>query len=118
MSRTFHGGVHLGFRPEKMNIAKIRVKKELGRLFLNEISNKFELEIIDLVRTAQFEPLSLSDVETETIDLHAEFIQITEILDSLDSKYSGSMNFEDLSLSDLNDKAQSLLKTTQPLIKQ
>ncbi len=118
MPRTFHGGVRLGFRPEKMNIAKIRVKKELGRLFLNEINRKFELEIIDLVKTAQFEPLSLSDVETETINLSAEFVQITKILGNMDSKYSGSMNLENLSLSDLNDKAQSLLKSTQPLIKE
>ena len=109
----------MGFRPEKMNIAKISLKKELGRQFLSEIGEKkkFELDIIDLVKTAQFEPLSLSDIETRTIDLHTEFIQMTELLDDVGSKYSGNINFEKLSLSDLNDKAQSLLETTQPLMK-
>ncbi|MFX0207835.1 MAG: hypothetical protein ACFFDT_17740, partial [Candidatus Hodarchaeota archaeon] len=108
----------MGFRPEKMTIAKIQVNKELGRQFLNETSSEFELEIIDLVKTAQFEPLPLSDLEAETIDLHAEFVHITEILDSMDLKHSGYMDFENLSLSDLNEKAQSLLKTAQPLIKE
>ncbi len=107
----------MGFRPQKMNITKISVKKELGRRFLNEIGNnsKFELDIIDLVKTAQIEPLSLSDMETQTIDLHTEFGQIIELLDSTTSKKEGNMNFENLSLSDLNNKAQSLLKTTKPL---
>ena len=74
----------MGFRPQKMNITKISVKKELGRRFLSEIGNnsKFELDIIDLVKTAQIEPLSLSDMETQTIDLHTEFGQIIELLDS------------------------------------
>ena len=107
----------MGFRPEKMNIAKISVKRELGRQFLNEISRKFELEIIDLVKTAQLEPLTLSESEAKTIDLHAEFAQMTELLDSMGSKRSGNMDLENLSLSKLNDKAQSLLETTQPLVK-
>ncbi|MFX1286417.1 MAG: V-type ATP synthase subunit I [Promethearchaeota archaeon] len=108
----------MGFRPEKMNIAKIQVNKELGRQFLNEISRNFELEIIDLVKKAQLEPLSLTDLEAKTIDLHAEFIQITEILDSISLKRKGNMNFENLSLPDLNDKAESLIKAAQPLIKE
>ena len=107
----------MGFRPEKMSIAKISVKKELGRQFLNEISNEFELEIIDLVKTAQFEPLSFSDIETRTIDLHAEFVQMTELLCGIGSKYNGNMNLENLSLSKLNDKAESLLEKTRPLMK-
>ncbi|MFX0124912.1 MAG: V-type ATPase 116kDa subunit family protein [Candidatus Hodarchaeota archaeon] len=108
----------MGFRPEKMSIAKISVKKDLGRQFLNQICNKYELEIIDLVKVAQSEPLALSDVESRTIDLHAEFVQMVELLDGIGSKSKGNMNLEDLSLTELNDKAQSLLEKTQPLMKE
>lgn len=108
----------MGFRPEKMNIAKISVKKELGRQFLNQVCNKYELEIIDLVKVAQSEPLTLSDVESRTIDLHAEFVQMVKLLDGIGSKSKGSMNLENLSLTELNDKAQSLLEKNQPLMKE
>ncbi|UCG02253.1 MAG: hypothetical protein JSW11_22010 [Candidatus Heimdallarchaeota archaeon] len=108
----------MGFRPEKMSIAKISVKRELGRQFLNQVCNKYELEIIDLVKVAQSEPLSLTDVESRTIDLHAEFVQIVELLNGIGSKSKGNMNLEDLSLLDLNEKAQSLLENTQSLIKE
>lgn len=100
-----------------MNIAKVSLKKELGRQFLNEVGNssKLDLDIIDLVKTAQTEPLPLSDVETQTIDLHSEFKKIADLLDSMSSKKEGNMNFENLSLIDLNNKAQSLLETIKPL---
>jgi V/A-type H+-transporting ATPase subunit I len=108
----------VGFRPEKMNIAKISVKKEQGRQFLNQVCNKYELEIIDLVKVAQSEPLTLLDVESRTIDLHAEFVQMVVLLDGIKSKSKGKMNLENLSLTELNDKAQSLLEKTQPLMKE
>jgi len=108
----------VGFRPEKMSIAKISVKKELARQFLNQICTEYELDIIDLVKVAQSEPLTLTDIEIRTIDLHAEFAQIAELLNRIGSKSKGRMNIENLSLTELNDKGESLLKKAQPLKKE
>ncbi|MFX1539133.1 MAG: V-type ATPase 116kDa subunit family protein, partial [Promethearchaeota archaeon] len=108
----------MGFRPEKMSIAKISVKKELARQFLNQVCNEYELDVIDLVKVAQSEPLTFSDVESRTIDLHAEFVQLVELLDGIGSKSKGKMNLENFSLTELNNKAQSLLEKTQPLKKE
>ncbi|MFX1505328.1 MAG: V-type ATP synthase subunit I [Promethearchaeota archaeon] len=108
----------MGFRPEKMSIAKISVKKDLARQFLNQVCTKYELDIIDLVRVAQSEPLALTDVESQTIDLRAEFTQMVELLDGIGLKSKGKMNIENLSLTELNEKGKSLLEKAQPLKKE
>ena len=38
----------MGFRPEKMSIAKISVKRELGRQFLNQVCNNYEIKLPDI----------------------------------------------------------------------
>ncbi|UCE14871.1 MAG: hypothetical protein JSV04_06730 [Candidatus Heimdallarchaeota archaeon] len=107
----------MGFRPEKMKIAKISVIKGLSRQFLSKISKNFELDIIDLVKTANMEPSPLSEVELKTVDLQAEFAKLTQLIDNVGSKSNGTMNLENLTLEDLNEKAQSLLDKTHPLMK-
>lgn len=108
----------MAFHPEKMNIAKISVKRELARQFLTQASEKFELEIIDLVKTANVDPSPLSEIDNQTLKLHADFVEMIHLLDSMNSKFNGTINFENITLTELNDKAKFLLEKAQPLMKE
>ncbi|MHA2327103.1 MAG: V-type ATP synthase subunit I [Candidatus Hodarchaeales archaeon] len=109
----------MGFKPVKMKIAKISVKKEQGRQFLKEIgeNSKFELEIIDLVKTANIDASTPSDLESQAIHLHDEFSGMKSLLDKMGLETKGRMNFESTTLNELADNAESLLEDTKPFMK-
>ncbi|MHA1974655.1 MAG: V-type ATP synthase subunit I [Candidatus Hodarchaeales archaeon] len=106
----------MGFRPQRMRIAKITLKKNLGRIFLKLIAGKTEIEIIDLVKTANIEPLAPSEIEKEFQQLVLRLKKINDHLRKLQlSEECEQLNLEEKNLPELKEKALKILKRLEPI---
>ncbi|MHA1330181.1 MAG: V-type ATP synthase subunit I [Candidatus Hodarchaeales archaeon] len=104
------------FRPQRMRIAKITLKKNLGRSFLKLVAGKTEIEIIDLVKTANIEPSEPSEIEKEFQQLVLRLKKINEHVKKLElSEEDLQLNLEEKDLVGLKEKAQKVLKRLEPV---
>ncbi|NHJ00775.1 MAG: hypothetical protein EAX86_01480 [Candidatus Heimdallarchaeota archaeon] len=108
--------MNLRFRPERMKIAKITLQKDQSREFLKKVGEKFELEFIDLVKTAKIEPTAPTELENRINKVHYEYAQLIQLLKELNYyPRDKSVSLEKSTLEEFIKDALNLLSRTKDL---